>query len=498
LSVVVRNFLDVPAPKNDPWANDLARLRRLEQREAALAAERATVLSRMVSSTSGRDLGWDGDAPFDSLIMEVADTARVGQRAANSRLFDSEHLVQRLPRTHAALAAGTLFVPQARVIVQETRDLSADLCAKVEAAIVPTAARYTAGDLRRRVQRAVIAVDPGDAQQRHERAKDDRGVDWQPRSEGMVALQAEMTAVQGRRFDTDLTALLGRTTVAPDDVRTETQRRLDLLADLPGLALEALDRLHGVLPPLGIPSLLDAFHADSSTPVSTRSSRRRRRRTQVVIEVPVATAVGLTDGPVHLDGYGWITAQQGLALIPHAELRHACVDTTGRMVHLGEPTTPAGDGGVDAMLRRMATAPVIVSVDDASQRVEPHHDPSEALREFVELRDRRCDGPGCSTPAHASDLDHRIPWPAGPTSAANLDARSERCHQAKHHGWTVTVDRDGVSTWTSPAGRRYQRWPAYEPPPMITDGRRRRPLLRPPRRPQPSRDDEAPPAPTQP
>jgi hypothetical protein len=496
LSEGARNFLGVPAPKNDPWARDLARLRRLEQREAALAAERATVLARMVSSASDRDLGWDGEAPFDSLIMEVAGTARVGQRAANSRLFDSEHLVQRLPRTHAALAAGTLFVPQARVILMETRELCPELCAKVEAAIVPTAARYSAGDLRRRVQRAVIAVDPADAQQRHERAKDDRGVDMQPRPDGMLALQADMTAVQGRRFDADFTALLARAVKAPDDGRTQAQRGLDLLADLPGLALEALDRLHGVLPPLGIPSLLDAFLPDSAVPVSTRSSRRRRRRTQVVIEVPVATALGLDDGPVHLHGYGWITAQQGRALLPVAELRQACVDRAGRMLHLGEPTTPSD--GVGPMLRRMATTPVILTSEDPSQRVEPQHDPTEALREFVELRDRRCDGPGCSTPAHNSDLDHRIPWPAGPTSAANLDPRSERCHQAKHHGWTVTVDHHGVSTWTSPGGRCYERWPPYEPPPTIRTGRRRGTLLRPPRRSPCPRDDDAPPAPTAP
>jgi hypothetical protein len=498
----------VPAAKNDPWANDLARLRSLEKREAKVAAERAKVLARMVASTSARELDWAGEAPWDSLLMEVAGTSRVGQRAANTRLDDSEHLVQRLPRTHAALAAGELYVPQARVIVQETRALNAELCAKVEQAIVPTAARHAPGDLRRRVQKAVLAADPKSADERHERAKEERATWLRPAEDGMVVHGALWTAVQGRRFDADLTALLGRTTVALGDTRTADQRRADVLADLPGLALELLDLLNGVLPPHGIPSMVGTYLPETPAPPSNRASRRRRRRTQVVVHVPVVTAVGLSDEPVWLDGYGWITAEQGLSLVPEAELRKACVDRTGRMVHLSEPTVPTPDDTADtssrrqrpdrrdtarlippdpravadaihAALLRMATEPTTVTPDDASVRVESQHDPSEALREFVDLREQRCNGPGCGVPAHAGDHDHRIPWPQGPTSAGNLGATSERCHQAKHNGWTVTIDEYGVSTWTSPGGRRYRRWPAYQPPPTIIAGRRPRPVLRP-------------------
>jgi hypothetical protein len=91
-------------------------------------------------------------------------------------------------------------------------------------------------------------------------------------------------------------------------------------------------------------------------------------------------------------------------------------------------------------------------------RVEPRHDPSRWLTDFVVLRDTRCVGPGCSLPARACDLDHWQPYPAGPTSAANLGPASRRCHNAKTYGgWVLTPHPDGSITWTTPQGASHTR-----------------------------------------
>ncbi len=103
---------------------------------------------------------------------------------------------------------------------------------------------------------------------------------------------------------------------------------------------------------------------------------------------------------------------------------------------------------------------------------EPQHDPSAALARLVRLRDRGCDGIGCSVPASRCELDHHQPWPDGPTNAANLKARSQRCHHAKHKGWTVVQQPDGTTTWTSPATRTYRTHPRWAPPPRIPAGTR--------------------------
>ncbi|MDX6267085.1 MAG: hypothetical protein QOD70_1825, partial [Frankiales bacterium] len=51
----------------------------------------------------------------------------------------------------------------------------------------------------------------------------------------------------------------------------------------------------------------------------------------------------------------------------------------------------------------------------------------------------------------------------------NLNAKSRRCHQAKHHGWTVERHDNGHTDWTSPAGRTYTTPSPWEHPPAVPD-----------------------------
>ena len=63
-------------------------------------------------------------------------------------------------------------------------------------------------------------------------------------------------------------------------------------------------------------------------------------------------------------------------------------------------------------------------------------------------------------PPQRCDLDHVIAYPAGPTSAANLQSLCRAHHGFKHHGgWTVTMTPDGICTWTAPNGRSHTTHP---------------------------------------
>ena len=78
----------------------------------------------------------------------------------------------------------------------------------------------------------------------------------------------------------------------------------------------------------------------------------------------------------------------------------------------------------------------------------------------MRARDGTCRYPGCATPAARCDLDHVIAYPAGPTSAANLQSLCRAHHGFKHHGgWTVTMTPEGVCTWTAPNGRSHTTHP---------------------------------------
>jgi hypothetical protein len=99
----------------------------------------------------------------------------------------------------------------------------------------------------------------------------------------------------------------------------------------------------------------------------------------------------------------------------------------------------------------MVTKQTVLS--DTAWHAEVEHDPSEPLRAFTVLRDRRCDGPTQPrSRAVTCDQDHDRPHPQGPTAAWNLVSRSRRTHQLKHYGWQA-VRTAGGTRWTSPAGQ---------------------------------------------
>ncbi|PWW23165.1 hypothetical protein JD79_02331 [Geodermatophilus normandii] len=90
--------------------------------------------------------------------------------------------------------------------------------------------------------------------------------------------------------------------------------------------------------------------------------------------------------------------------------------------------------------------------------------PGAALDRHVRTRDRRCRFPGCRRRVpRGGDLDHAVPWPAGPTTAANLAGYCTGHHRGKHQapGWRHTLTPDGTLTVTTPTGLTA----VTEPPP---------------------------------
>jgi hypothetical protein len=87
--------------------------------------------------------------------------------------------------------------------------------------------------------------------------------------------------------------------------------------------------------------------------------------------------------------------------------------------------------------------------------------PGEATARFVRRRDGTCRFPGCATPADRSDLDHVTTFATGgDTTPPNLITLCRRHHRLKHHGgWTLTMTRTGVATWTNGIGQRYHTHP---------------------------------------
>ena len=85
---------------------------------------------------------------------------------------------------------------------------------------------------------------------------------------------------------------------------------------------------------------------------------------------------------------------------------------------------------------------------------EHRYTPSRTLAHLVRARTAACDAPGCAALAVHADLDHTVPYPAGPTDQCNLGPKCRRHHRVKQApGWKVEQPRPGVIRWTLPSGR---------------------------------------------
>lgn len=88
----------------------------------------------------------------------------------------------------------------------------------------------------------------------------------------------------------------------------------------------------------------------------------------------------------------------------------------------------------------------------------------ELAMELVETAAYTGTAPACNAQAVLSDLDHTVPYPAGPTDQCNLNPKCRRHHRTKQApGWRTAQPTPDTVTWTTPSGRTHTTSPtAYD------------------------------------
>lgn len=447
----------------------------------ALEARSLAALAAMVPRCARDETG---ATPWTSFLQEVAVAQRSTGRAAAGAVRAAVRLTTCLPSTLATLESGAATVGQAEALMRSLEPYDDDLATRLDAELAARAAVLPAWRIQQEVRRAVQVLDPEAGAQRVALKNAARGVSltsdaddqacvsiwgpavpltrWHARLEQQArALKqaGDPRGLDALRFDLATSAFPCRVHVPSDPDTTAAQPR-------PG---EPEATGQPAATPAGLrPSFVEAAGSDC----------RMSRPVQALVVVPVETALGLSNEPAWLDGYGWLSAPTTRQLLVDAELRRVCAQSaTGRLVDVADravrpPPTPAG---VRAGLLDVVLSPTTLT--GAADRVEPDHDPSEPLRRFVVLRDRACDGPtGPQVPAGRCHLDHDEPHPHGPTAAWNLVARSARTHQLKHYGW-IPLRTASSTIWTSPAGQLVEVPHHVEPPPGIDPDDVEQPVL---------------------
>lgn len=434
------------------------------RREAARAAGDGQAF-RVASS----DADLADAAVCDEVAVELA-----WSRGRAERLVHAGNLLgSALVRTLDALARGELEPVKAMAIADELGAVAPDVAQAVEGMVLPGARSRTVPGLREAVKDAILRAAPEVAAAKAESARERRAVRFGPApgDPDMSELWALLPGADAARLEAALTAgaHAAQGAAGSGDDRTMDQRRIDVMVDsvLTGVYGPRPDAEPAAEPAVGTaaePAAEPGSESDVGTAAGTvaesagepeQAGRSRiaarsgtaarpgsaRPRTEIIVTVPLEVLTGASHAPGYLSRYGPITADLARQLAwqtaQDGTWRCAVVDDGhGTLLGLGRSTfTPA-------------------------------YRPPDALVRHVITRDRYCSFVGCRQPAGRCEIDHRTPWPAGPTCECNTDADCSHHHHVKHRtGFRVRPSDDpdhppGTRIWTTPTGRDHPSFPA--------------------------------------
>ncbi|WAX56885.1 HNH endonuclease [Jatrophihabitans cynanchi] len=382
------------------------------------------------------------------LCEEAALALHLAPATTQDRLDTAAELTSRLWDTFDLLRAGHLSAVHARILATATVDLPDPVAAKVQAQVLKRAPGQTPGEFRAAVRRAVAKHHAKSQNEKHRAAAAQRHVRREQVEDGMGWLTLFAPA---DGIETVWTAVNAwGTKTSRQDQRTADQRRADALVEIctAALALPGLPAEHGLRP-------------------------------SVNVTLAASTLAGTDNQPGYLNGEP-VPADiaRRLATQPGAQRHYWPVDQTG---HLLDQTCPHAPTAPTA-----STVPTGPALD--SSLITHRYQPTTTITRHVITRDQRCVMPGCRRRAHTCQLDHRTPWPDGPTSVTNLEPLCKRHHDLKHHaGWTLTRTPDGTYHWTSATRHHYH----YRPPELPTP--QPEPEPEPPKQTGPDPNDQPPP-----
>ena len=359
------------------------------------------------------------------------------RRAAQTHVDLGRDLVGRLPAVHAALAAGLIDLPRARVFsdVLELVD-DAGLAARLADKVLPKAPGLTTSQIRARLRYRLLAADPAAAKKRYDRALAGRDATIWASDDGTAGLHATFLAPPPARARAAFQRVeaIARGARQAGDPRTLAQLRADTMLDL----------LDGTIP--------------YGAPVE--------RRGVIELTIPWATLAAGGDAPGELAGFGPVladVARQAVAMYDESQWRFSVRGQHNELLFHGitraRPTPPALASPPDTRpaTEQGAAGPPPVPcppTDNPAARF-----PNAPLRRWIATRDHTCRFPTCNAPARCCDLDHSTDHAhGGPTHHGNLALLCRHHHRLKHEGgWRTVQNPDGTITWIAPSGRHYRR-----------------------------------------
>ncbi|MBP1327114.1 hypothetical protein JOF28_002346 [Leucobacter exalbidus] len=425
---------------------------------------------------SGRSLAKSQAMAYRMVHTDIGAAVHESDRTVAAKMERATDLITDYPGTYRALAAGRVSEGHVRAIVDAGVIITdAKRREKYEREALQLAEAETVGRVRPLVKELAERCAEVTIDERHERACAGRNVMVIDREDGMADLIAHLPAALAHGIK-DKVDQLSHHIIANRNTETFGDKAGKGGAGGEAAASEdgASDSGETRSPEIVDTRTTDQVRADllcdmllTSDPMKTMTTGTPMggitARVQVI--VPITRLTGTTTGTT--TGTGTATGTEDTA-------------GSGR----GHPASLAGYGPIDTdTAKDLACATssweqVKVDAETGTIITVDTYRPSAELRRFLGARDQHCRFFGCRMPLRKCDIDHTIDAAlGGATSSDNLGHICRRHHTLKHATpWEVIQDKNGVYTWTSPTGRKYEDIPESavrfrpDPPGEGTDG----------------------------
>lgn len=385
--------------------------------------------------------------------VELAFALRWTRIASGGRLEQARQLIEDLPAVQEALSAGQIDMPKALVIAELAGWLEdVETARRLVDAVIDQAPRLTTGQLRARLRRLVLAIDPQAARRRCATAVTTRRVESFDNPDGTGELWGRSLPPQDTAAVWQRLTAIARSAKTAGDPRSIDQLRADALLDL--LAGEGVavggpitshtaglpnDEAEPAEPEPASPGWDPAWPSQPPPDPDLDDARVRPaaaavaappRRGVVDLQVPLVTLLRLAELPGELGGWGPVIAdiaRQVATKQTDGTWRFSVYDQLGELAFHG-------------ITRQRPTAQTAA---------------------YVQARDHTCIASGCRRPATGCDLDHTIAKRHGGHSGpSNLGSLCRLHHRFKHTAGADLIQlRPGVFGWSTPRGMQYVTTP---------------------------------------
>jgi len=413
--------------------DEVARWQRLE--DLAWCGKARALADLQAGADAGAGAG-AGGAVGEFVGDEVALALGVGGITAGNLVGEALELTE-LPGLLEAVETGRLSVRHVKAVLRtlhDHHDLTPDQRARLVSVLLGRldtlgGGAVTPGQLSKQLARLALTLDLGAAGGRKARKDADRAVHIYPAPDGQAVLHATGPAELIAMVQASLDATLPLTP-DPDDTRCKAAREFDLFIEL----------LTG-----------------SATPGTWHAS----------VLVPFHTATGGDLELAELPSLGPVLPSTARALLQWAAcpstgggLTRISLNQHGHVISLDTPrahptsSTRAPENlDLTELLVAFTVPPQPQDLGTGGYRIP------DRLRRLVQARDMTCTFPLCNRPATKTDTDHRIPWPRGSTSEANLHCLCRHHHRAKQASFSPVQRPDGATIWTTRGGWQFTRPP---------------------------------------